>query len=116
MSGFVRSGQALARAELSMADTHYWLTDQNAEHYKAKECTIAQIRLERRDRAADPPFRLWNPIEFLGDIGSAIGPCLMGLALGAAQGGYAPGPLALMSVGDDAGQRAAFVLSWQGGR
>lgn len=105
---------ALAEARLKMADTHYWLTDQNAEHYKAKECTVAQIRLERRDRPAPQPYQIWHPIEYLGEIGSAIGPCLLGVALAAAEGGWAPGPLALMHVGEDSGARAAFVLRWQG--
>lgn len=106
---------ALERAGVRMAETHYWLTDQNAEHYKAKECTIAKIRLERRDVPADPPFQIWHPIEFLGEIGAAIGPCLFGLALAAARGGYAPGPRALMSLSEDDGRRAAFVLQAQGG-
>jgi 3-oxoacyl-[acyl-carrier-protein] synthase-1 len=110
LTGAVRG--ALDRAGLKMADTHYWLTDQNAEHYRAKECTVTQIRLERREKPAEPPFRLWQPIEFLGDIGSAIGPCLLGVGLAAYVGGYAPGPLALMSVGEDDGERAAFVLQW----
>jgi 3-oxoacyl-[acyl-carrier-protein] synthase-1 len=102
---------ALKVAGLKWADTQYWLTDQNAEHYKAKECTLAQIRLERRDKSANQPFQIWHPIEYLAEIGSAIGPCLLGLARAAALGGYAPGPLALMSVGEDNGERAAFVLS-----
>jgi 3-oxoacyl-[acyl-carrier-protein] synthase-1 len=104
---------ALTEAGVQMADTHYWLTDQNAEHYKAKECTIAQIRLERRDRPSPEPYQIWHPIEYLGEIGAAIGPCLLGLALAAAQGSYAPGPLALMHLGEDIGARAAFVLGWR---
>ena len=107
--------QALKQAGLSMAETIYWLTDQNAEHYKAKECTIAQIRLERRDEPAPRPYEIWHPIEFFGEIGSAIAPCLLGLGLAAAKGGYAPGPIALMSVGEDNGERAALVLKWQKG-
>lgn len=103
---------ALGQARLAMAAMQYWLTDQNAEHYKAKECTIAQIRLERRDRPAPRQFEIWHPIEFLGEIGAAIGPCLLGLALDAARGGWAPGPLALAHVGEDSGARAAFVLRW----
>lgn len=104
--------QALAGADITMADTDYWLTDQNAEHYKAKECTVAQIRLERRDHPAPMPYQIWHPIEYLGDIGSAIAPCLLGVGLAAAKGGYAPGPLALMHVGEDNGERAALVLHW----
>ena len=108
--------QALKLSGINMADTDYWLTDQNAEHHKVKECTIAKIRLERRDEPAPKPYEIWHPIEFLGEIGSAIAPCLLGLGLTAAQKGYAPGPLALMSVGEDNGERAALVLKWQDGR
>jgi 3-oxoacyl-[acyl-carrier-protein] synthase-1 len=104
--------EALRDARIKMADAHYWLTDQNAEHYKAKECTLAQIRLERRDKPAVVPFQIWHPIEFLGEIGSAIGPCLLGVGLSAAKGQHAPGPVALMSVSEDNGERAAFVLRW----
>jgi len=104
--------EALAHAGLTMADTHYWLTDQNAEHYKAKECTVAQIRLERRDQPAPRPYEIWHPIEYLGEIGSAIAPCLLGVGLAASKGGYAPGPLALLHVGEDNGDRATLVLQW----
>jgi 3-oxoacyl-[acyl-carrier-protein] synthase-1 len=72
------------------------------------------MRLERRNTPADPPFQIWHPIEYLGEIGTAIGPCLLGLGLAAARSGYAPGPLALMSVGEEDGRRAAFVLRTQG--
>lgn len=106
---------ALDQAGIPMAGTDYWLTDQNAEHYKAKECTVAQIRLERRDRPAVREFKIWHPIEYLGEIGSAIGPCLLGLGYLATQNGYAPGPVALMHVGEDNGHRTAFVLHWAEG-
>lgn len=104
--------EALKEAGQEWAKTQFWLTDQNAEHYKAKECTIAQIRLERRLKPAEKPFEIWHPIEYLGEIGSAIGPCLLNVALAAARGGYAPGRLALMSVSEDNEERAAFVLQW----
>jgi 3-oxoacyl-[acyl-carrier-protein] synthase-1 len=99
-----------------MADTHYWLTDQNAEHYKAKECTIAQIRLERRSRPAPTPYQIWHPIDCIGEVGSAIAPALMGIGYMAAKHAYAPGPTALMHVGEDNGERAALVLTWSKAR
>jgi 3-oxoacyl-[acyl-carrier-protein] synthase-1 len=103
---------ALEEAGLQWAETYYWLTDQNAEHYKAKECTLAQIRLERRDQPAAIPFEIWHPIEYLGEIGSAIAPCLLGVGLAASKARHAPGPLALLSVGEENGERAALVLQW----
>lgn len=107
--------QALAASGVTMAETDYWLTDQNAEGYKAKECTVAQIRLERRDRPAPRPYPIWRPITCLGEIGSATGPALLGIALEAGRGGYAPGPLILMHLSEDDGTRAGFVLQWAEG-
>jgi hypothetical protein len=107
--------EALDRAGIGMADTDYWLTDQNGEHYKFKEATVAQIRLERRERPAARRYESWHPIEYLGEIGTAIGPCLLGLALAAHRGGYAPGLRSVLHVGEDDGGRAAMVLEWSGG-
>lgn len=101
---------ALEQGGLGMAETGCWLNDQNGEHYKAKECTIAQIRLERRARPAEQPYQVWHPIEYLGEMGSAVGPCLLGLAHAATCGGWMPSRHALMSVGEDNGDRAGFVL------
>ncbi len=104
---------ALKEAGIAFSNTDFWLTDQNAEHYKAKECTIAQIRLERRSKPAPLPYEIWHPIEYLGEIGSAIAPCLLGVCLAAAKKDYSPGPLTLMSVGEDNGERTALVLRWE---
>lgn len=112
------SGHGLTRAlrsALSVAgrrfdETNYWLTDQNGEAYRFKESTLAQIRLERRSVPATRPFPIWHPIEYLGEIGTAIGPTLLGLALFAHRHRFAPGMLGLMHVTEDMGQRSAFVL------
>lgn len=103
---------ALKSAGVEMAQTDYWLTDQNGEHYRVKECTIAQIRLERRYKPPSEPYKILHPIEYVGDIGAAIGAFLMGQALFGAKLGYAPGPLALLHTGEDDGNRAAAVLGW----
>ena len=105
---------ALTQANLKFSDVDYWLNDQNGEAYKFKEATIAKIRLEReRETPRHRRFEVWHPIEFLGEIGSAIVPCLLGLALGAHSFGYAPGHLALLHVGSDNGKRAALILEWK---
>ena len=107
--------EATKQAGLTMADTHYWITDQNAEAYKAKECTIAQIRLERRDKPAEIPYQIWNPVEFIGEVGAAIGSCLLGVVLTASKKGYTPGNRVLVTTGEDDEQRAAAVLEWKKG-
>jgi 3-oxoacyl-[acyl-carrier-protein] synthase-1 len=104
--------EALAMAGVRFGDTDVWLTDQNAEHDKAKECTIAKIRLDRRMKPELPQYPIQHPIEFLGEIGSAIGPCLLGVHLAGCVRKYAPGPLALVSVGEDDGERVGLVLRW----
>ncbi len=103
---------ALKVAGIEWKDTDYWLNDQNGEAYKFKESTVAQIRLERRAVPAAIPFLPWHPIEFIGEIGTAIGPHLLGLALYAHRKAFAPGPRALLHVTEDNGDRAALVLEY----
>jgi 3-oxoacyl-[acyl-carrier-protein] synthase-1 len=105
---------ALNEANISFSDTDFWLNDQNGEHYKFKESTLARIRLERlRKEPRQRRFETWHPIEYLGEIGAAIGPCLLGIALFAYLKGYAPGLRALMHLSEDDGERAALVLEWK---
>ena len=58
----------------------------------------------------EQPLDLWHPIEYLGEIGAAILPCLLAQAAHALQKRYAPGPLALCHVGSDDGWRAALII------
>jgi 3-oxoacyl-[acyl-carrier-protein] synthase-1 len=100
---------ALTSAGVSLKDVAFRLTDLSGEHYKFKEALFASLRLNRGSRR--DVLDLWHPIEYLGEVGAAILPCLLALARHAGQFGYAPGPLALCHVGSDDGQRAAFVLA-----
>lgn len=104
--------QALAQAGLAMRDVAYRLTDLSGEHYKFKEAAFVAGRLNTADRVV--PLDLWHPIEYLGDIGAAILPCLLAQAGHAAREGYAPGDVALCHVGSDAGERAAIVVRRRG--
>ena len=49
-------------------------------------------------------FDLWHPIEYIGDVGAAIGPIVLGVALHAGQKGYGIGPTALCTFGNDDGR------------
>ncbi|CAL8481173.1 hypothetical protein [Caballeronia sp. S22] len=100
--------RALENAGVRMSDVAYRLTDLSGEHYKFKEAAFVAGRLSGEPRPT--PFDLWHPIEYLGEIGAAILPCLLAQALHAAREGYAPGPLALCHVGSDGGARAALVV------
>jgi 3-oxoacyl-[acyl-carrier-protein] synthase I len=99
---------ALRSAGLAMADVDWRLSDLSGEHYKFKEAMFVAMRLDRAER--DEPLAMWHPIEYLGEIGAAILPCLLAWAGHAMHEDYGPGRTALCHVGSDAGERAAFVL------
>jgi 3-oxoacyl-[acyl-carrier-protein] synthase-1 len=101
--------QALESAGIALQDVAFRITDLSGEHYKFKEALFVLTRLDRgvRQGALD----LWHPIEYLGEIGAAILPCILGWALHSQQFGYAPGPLVLCHVGSDDGQRAAIIAA-----
>ena len=61
-------------------------------------------------RMRRPHFELYTPVDCFGEIGAAIGPCLIGLSLDAARKGYAPGPGVLCHFASDDGVRAALIL------
>jgi 3-oxoacyl-[acyl-carrier-protein] synthase-1 len=84
------------------------VSDVSGEHYKFKEALFAAMRMENGPRAESPD--LWHPIEFLGEIGAAILPCLFAWVAHAIRLDYAPGVKVLCHVGNDAGERAAFVV------
>jgi 3-oxoacyl-[acyl-carrier-protein] synthase-1 len=102
--------EALSQEGLTYRDLDYRITDLNGEHYKFKEMLLAMMRFDREPKAK--LFDLWHPIEFMGDVGAAIGPIVLGFALHAARKRYAVGPTALTTFGNDSGERAAVVVSY----
>jgi 3-oxoacyl-[acyl-carrier-protein] synthase-1 len=106
-------GGALREASCKIADLQYRITDLNGEHYKFKEMVFAMMRYERERR--ESLFDLWHPIEFIGDVGAAIGPLILGVALHAGQNHYAIGPNVLCTFGNDDGERGALVASMNEG-
>ena len=97
---------------------NYTLSDLNGERFKFKESAIATVRLDRLRAEGSPPrpyghLELWHPIEFIGEVGAAIFPILLGWALEACGKGYAPGDLALLYASEDAGQRLALVTQYE---
>lgn len=103
-------GEAMEAAQVTLRDVAYRITDLNGEHYKFKEATVASMRFERKtEKPRERLFDIWHPIEYIGEIGAAITPCLISIALSASQKGYALGDTALLHVGNDDGERAALV-------
>jgi len=74
---------------------------------------LAMMRLPRKPKPK--LFALWHPIEYIGDVGAAIGPVVLGVALHAGQEGYGIGPTVLCTFGNDDGERAAIVVNYQAG-
>jgi 3-oxoacyl-[acyl-carrier-protein] synthase-1 len=106
--------EAFREGGVTYEDVHYRITDLNGEHYKFKEMVLAMMRFQRTPRSK--LFDLWHPIEYIGDVGAAIGPVVLGVALHAARKGYAVGPGVLCTFANDEGERAALVARYDEGR
>ncbi|MGE3904281.1 MAG: hypothetical protein AB7G48_20950, partial [Nitrospiraceae bacterium] len=72
-------GHALRDAGLAFDDLQYRISDLNGEHYKFKEMVFVMLRYERKVKPK--LFELWHPVEYVGEVGAAIGPIVMGVAL-----------------------------------
>ena len=108
---------ALNDASSTYFDVDYRITDLNGEHYKYLEAHIAEGRLVRKydeDGNNRDKFRdIWHPIEYIGEVGAAIGPCLLGWALHAGYYNYAPGSTALIHVSNDDNLRSAIIAEYK---
>jgi 3-oxoacyl-[acyl-carrier-protein] synthase-1 len=90
----------------------YRITDSNGEQYWFKEAALA---LTRTLRVRKERFEIWHPADCIGDVGAAVVPCILGIALAAARKSYAPGRGSLCHFSGDGSERFALVLS-SGGR
>jgi 3-oxoacyl-[acyl-carrier-protein] synthase-1 len=99
---------AFADAGKTLADVDYRITDSNGEQYWFKEAALA---VTRTLRIRKEQFEIWHPGDCVGEVGAAIGPCALGVALAATRKKYAPGrgPLCHFSAND--GERLALVLA-----
>lgn len=104
-------GEGFRDAGVTIEDVQYRITDLNGEHYKFKEMVFAMMRYERKPKPK--LFDLWHPIEFIADVGAAIGPIVLGLAFHAGQKKYGIGPTVLCTFGNDNGERAAAVVNFR---
>lgn len=103
---------AFAEAGCSIADVDYRITDANGEQYWFKEAALAVARTLRVRKEL---FEIWHPVDCIGEIGAAVGPCALGIALTAARKNYAPGANPLCHFGCDHGERLALVFSGANG-
>jgi 3-oxoacyl-[acyl-carrier-protein] synthase I len=98
---------AFRDASMTWADIDYRITDANGEQYWFKEAALAMART-MRVRKAEVAF--WHPADCIGDIGAAIVPCVLGVALAAETKCYAPGPGVLCHFSRDGSERGALAL------
>jgi 3-oxoacyl-[acyl-carrier-protein] synthase-1 len=99
---------AFVDAGNTLVDVDYRITDSNGEQYWFKEAALAVTRTLRVRKEL---FEIWHPADCVGEIGAAIGPCVLGVALAAATRKYAPGRGLLCHFSADDGERVALVLS-----
>ena len=92
---------------VTLDDADYRYTDCNGEQYGFKEDRLGIIRTRRTLKAR---FDHLHPADCIGEVGAAVVPCVLGMALAAARKGYAPGKDVLCHFGNDAGERAAMLL------
>jgi 3-oxoacyl-[acyl-carrier-protein] synthase-1 len=101
---------ALGEAGCGLEQMDYRLTDISGEQYYFKEAALA---LGRSLRVRKEFFHLWHPADCIGEVGAAIGPVMLAVALAASRKGYGEGPNIFCHLGNDAGERAVALLSYQ---
>ena len=111
--GLAQSFRALhSDGGVTLDDADYRYTGCNGEQYGFKEDRLAIARVVRKLKAR---FDHLHPADCIGEVGAAVVPCMLGLALAAARKGYAPGSGVLGHVGNDEGERASMILRYAEG-
>lgn len=99
---------AFSTSGFSMRDMDLRITDANGEQYKFKEGDLAVIRTLRDHKGE---IDIWHPAEYIGEVGAATVPFVLGVAEAAARKRYLKGKNVLCHFSNDNGDRAAMVLS-----
>jgi len=100
--------EALSRANMTLADVDYRIASVNGEQYWFKEAALAETRILRQHKEE---FDIWHAADCIGEVGSAVVPCSLAIALAAARREYAPGKRVLCQFSNDDSARAALVLT-----
>lgn len=99
--------QAMQAANVDLAHVEYRISDLIGEQFWFRQTALAHMRLERGRSAFQD---LWSPGENVGNVGAAVLPLILGIALTAMRKGYAPGSPALIEASADDGACGAAVL------
>ena len=98
---------ALEQARTDFEHVEYRIADLIGESYFFKQSALASIRVDSGHREIR---EIWSPGENLGNVGAAVVPLMMGMALTAVQKGYACGSPVLIEASGDDGACGAAVL------
>lgn len=98
---------ALQAAHTSFDSVDYRICDLIGEHYYFKQTTLAAQRLMRERHEVQD---IWSPAESIGNVGAAVVPMMIGMALVAGQKGYAFGDPVLIEASSDDGACGAAVF------
>ncbi|SPH18706.1 hypothetical protein DEA8626_02248 [Defluviimonas aquaemixtae] len=98
---------AMEEANADLAHVEYRISDLIGESYWFKQTALASLRLERGRTAFQD---LWSPGENVGNVGAAVVPLMLGMALTATEKGYVPGSPVLVEASADDGACGAAVL------
>jgi 3-oxoacyl-[acyl-carrier-protein] synthase-1 len=99
--------EAMSSAGVKMLELDYRITDIGGEQYYFKETALAMSRI-LRDFKED--FDFWHPADCIGEVGAAMVPCALGIALSASRKSYALGEKVLCHFSNDDSDRAALIL------
>ena len=110
-------GSGDKKRDVTLDDADYRYTDCNGEQYGFREDSLAYARTVRKLKER---FDHLHPADSIGEVGAAVGPCILGLALTAARKRYAPGngvdsapgKGVLCHFSNDEGERAAMLLRY----
>ena len=98
---------AMEQAGVTLAQIDYRIADLIGEQYLFKQTALAALRLERGRKEFQD---LWSPAESLGNVGAAVVPMMIGMALAAQQKGYSGGTPVLIEASADDGACGAAVF------
>jgi 3-oxoacyl-[acyl-carrier-protein] synthase I len=100
---------ALKASRLEMRDVGYRISDLIGESYFFKQSALASLRLVRGHHGFQD---FWSPAESLGNVGAAVVPMMVGMAMTAARKGYDGGdPVLVEASGDDGACGAALFTA-----
>ena len=101
---------ALGSSNCELGDLDFRIADVSGEQYYFKEAALALTRTLRQKKEH---FYIWHPADCIGEVGAAIGAIMLITALTGSKKQYTYGNRMLLHSGNDSGQRAAAILSYQ---